>query len=450
MQFCDTADCKSALRDGGAPTLLGTLATLAVWLGATTLTHAVEPKLETKTLTNGIRLAAIEIPGSTNVSLFTFLPMGLASDGPSQAQWSHLVEHMVITSTLPDDLAHGNAETSPDGMRLDYYGSTGDWTEGLGHHRRWLEGVPFTEARLAMEKPKVISECEFTAKNLATHKFALAAWSHGYRHGRTQVDLKGDVLHATLGEIQRYRDAHLAVLDKTTVCLIGGVEAKTFFAEAEKQLGRLKSQATPAAAGKLHPGKLDLIWDLEARHLVLAWPMPEVASEDYAALMAAAQWLLMRCFSDQDLKQRTGMVFAGTDLFTPEGNFFYLSASLKPETTFDEVEKRIRGLAASISSDSGGAFPLAMVGPILANSLGHVPDPDIVLKQAPPQMARGMLEANLGLQLFVNVSRYGAQREALAKKAGDLTAAKIQQAAVKYLGDAKAWVATIQPEPKKK
>jgi hypothetical protein len=45
----------------------------------------------------------------------------------------------------------------------------------LTHHRRWLEGVPFTEATLEEEKPKVIAECDFTARNLATHKFAVAA-----------------------------------------------------------------------------------------------------------------------------------------------------------------------------------------------------------------------------------------------------------------------------------
>src|SRR5882672_6110111 len=97
------------------------------------------------TLTNGLRVVAIHFPGSTNASIFTFLPMGLATDGPRQAQWSHLVEHLVIRSTIPEESREANAETLPDHMRLDFYGNIGNWKEGLSHQRRWLEGVPFTE-----------------------------------------------------------------------------------------------------------------------------------------------------------------------------------------------------------------------------------------------------------------------------------------------------------------
>ena len=103
--------------------------------------------------------------------------LGLASDGPGQAQWSHLVEHLVCRSTGLADLSRANAETLPDHMRLDFYGNAAHWKEGLAHHFRWLEGAPFTEAGLIAEKPKVKSEGDMTAKNFATHKFAIAAWA---------------------------------------------------------------------------------------------------------------------------------------------------------------------------------------------------------------------------------------------------------------------------------
>jgi hypothetical protein len=101
---------------------------------------------QVQTLDNGIRVVSIHFPSSTNVSIFTFSPMGLTSDDPNQAQWSHLVEHLVIRSTIPTDSPEANAETLPDHMRLDFYGHTGNWQNALTHHRRWLEGVPFTEA----------------------------------------------------------------------------------------------------------------------------------------------------------------------------------------------------------------------------------------------------------------------------------------------------------------
>src|SRR6266436_5732997 len=70
--------------------------------------------IESATLTNGLRVIALQFPGSSNVAIFTYLPMGLASDGPREAQWAHLVEHLVIRSTVPAASAQANAETLPD------------------------------------------------------------------------------------------------------------------------------------------------------------------------------------------------------------------------------------------------------------------------------------------------------------------------------------------------
>src|SRR5256885_874192 len=100
--------------------------------------------------------------------------MGLTADGAGQTQWAHLVEHLVIRSTVASDLSIANAETLPDHMRLDFYGGTNNWKEGLSHVQRWLRGVPFTAQSLAAEKPKVNQEVDYTVKNFATHKFALA------------------------------------------------------------------------------------------------------------------------------------------------------------------------------------------------------------------------------------------------------------------------------------
>jgi hypothetical protein len=113
-----------------------------------------------------------------------------------------------------------------------------------------------------------------------------------------QVELKGDVQRAGLPDVQQYRDARLVVPAAITVCLVGGVDAETFFAEVERQLDQIKSQATPTPPVKLRTGNLDLTWDLDARHLVLTWPIPHFGQDDYAALIAAAQWLNMQFYSD--------------------------------------------------------------------------------------------------------------------------------------------------------
>src|SRR6266545_69225 len=118
-------------------------------------TFAKPPAPESVTLTNGVRVVTLYFPGSTNEAMFSYLPMSLTSGGPRQSQWAHLVEHLVIRSTVPADSPIANAETLPDHMRLDFYGSANNWREGLEHHAKWLRGLPFTKATPAAEKPKV-------------------------------------------------------------------------------------------------------------------------------------------------------------------------------------------------------------------------------------------------------------------------------------------------------
>jgi predicted Zn-dependent peptidase len=391
-----------------------------VLLGAGYSAGSAEPVV--RALSNGVRLVVVQFPKSTNVSLFTFLPMGLCSDGPGQAQWSHLVEHLVLRSTFSNDLRRANAETLGDHMRLDFYGTTADWQEGLSHHRRWLQGSAFTEASLAAEKPRVTGECDFTAQNFATHKFATAAWSHAWRHREKHVALKQDVLRAALPEVQRYRDTRLFVPGRTTLCAVGGIDPDVFLAEAQKQIGALQSQAAPAASASRHEqgkGPSDVTWDLDARHLLLVWPIPAFDHPDYAALM------------DAKLKQRLGHVLAGADLITPEGNFFYVSAPLRPGASFDDVEQALRSHVDAIAAVPAG---IEMLSRQLASSLVEVPDPALLARDTGAGTKLAMIEANVGLGYAMNVHRYGLEREALARRLRSLSAEDVRRAASKYLG----------------
>jgi len=398
------------------------------------------------TLSNGLRVVVVHFPKSTNVSIFSFLPMGLCSDPPGQAQWSHLIEHLVLRSTFPNDLKRANAETLPDHMRLDFYGSTADWKEGMSHHRRWLEGASFTSDTLAAEKPKVVSECDFTTRNFATHKFALAAWSHAARHSNAHVAIKADVLRAGLQDVQRYHHEHFFLPQQTTVCAVGGVDAQSFLAEAGRQLGNIASRARPVPRATLRSGNLDITWDLDARHLLLVWPLPESAAADFASLMTAGQWLTMQYFSDAQLKRLTGPTLAGADLATPEGNCFYISASLRPGATFADVEKILRAPLQKLSDDKVDLPQLPMLGRQLASSLTNVPDSASILRQIPPGMNPAMVEGNIGLAFAMNVHRYGPHREIIARNLATASSASIHSATAKHLAPAKGVICSIKPQ----
>ena len=46
-----------------------------------------KPAVDSRTLSNGLRVVAVHFPASTNVSIFSFVPLGLATDEANQAQW---------------------------------------------------------------------------------------------------------------------------------------------------------------------------------------------------------------------------------------------------------------------------------------------------------------------------------------------------------------------------
>lgn len=402
------------------------------------------PAIDSRNLPNGIRVVSVHFPASTNVSIFTFLPAGLASDGADQAQWSHLVEHLIIRSTVPAGSTEANAETLPDHMRLDFQGHSGNWREGLTHHRRWLEGVPFTEATLEEEKPKVIAECDFTARNLATHKFAVAAWSHGLRHGNRHVALKGNVMSARLADLQRFRDEHFAVSNRVTVCVVGGVDAARTFEEVGKQLGALRLDGTAVQPANTTAGNLDLTWDLDARHLLLTWPIPDSRSADHAALMVAAQRLNMEMFADPELKRLCGMTLAGCDLATPDGHYFFISASLRPEARFEDAQGRLLEKMNRLTEDPPGAA--SMVGRQLADSLTQLPDPQALKARVPAGVSVAMIEGNLGLQFGMHEHRHGSRRVTLAQALAGVSTDRMRDAVRKHLSTAKAAICTVRPE----
>ena len=397
------------------------------------------------TLSNGMRVVLVPIPESQNVSIFTYVPMGLASDPAGMTQWAHLVEHLVIRSTHPQPTQDVNAETLPDHMRLDYYGTTSNWKEGLAHHTTWLSHGDFDEPTLQREIPPVLSECDFTAQNLATHKFAMAAWGQAARHGKDRAAVRGDIERATLEEVRRHYREHFAVLDRAVVCIVGGVTLDEAHAAADEVLSAIKSETVSPAPTVIAKGAREITWDLPTRHIVLSWPLPEAGDKYFAALFAAAAQLQMQLFQDADLKKLTGNVFAGTDLATPEGRYFFINAVLQPGVEFKQVQDALEARVLAMQGDSA-ASQAPMIGAQLAFQLTQVMDPALLKQQAPPGMTSAMIEGNVGLQWGMREFQFGPDREALTKNLAALTAGDLQGAIARYLTPEQRLVVTIRPE----
>jgi hypothetical protein len=236
------------------------------------------------------------------------------------------------------------------------------------------------------------------------------------------------------------RDNRLIIPRNIVMCIVGGVEQAKVFA-AVKELDRLPvaDQQVPV---KLHPGDREMTWDLNARHLLMTWPIPDSSqAADFAPLLTVAQWLNVQFFSDPELKKLTGMTLAGVDLKTPEGNFFYVSASLRPEADFKEVRGQIEEKLRSLVSPNPGFPMLSMLARQLSKTLTEVPDP----KQWSGQTSPAMAEMNIGLQWGMNEFRYGTNRLSVAKTLQRIDIKDVQHAVNIWLVDSKRSILTLRP-----
>jgi hypothetical protein len=413
---------------------------------------APPPTVHRRTLANGVRVCYLHVKGSEHFSMFTFLPMGLASDDAGHAQWAHLVEHLVIRTTTPGQLTSVNAETLADHMRLDYYGGRADWRDGLDHHVRWLSGLPFTEESVRVEPGRANGETEYAVRELATHKFAAAAWGQVVRHGAGHAAVKGDITGAGRAALEAYRDERLVGSGPVLVCAIGGVEPAEFLAAAGDALagvngaGPAKGKAAAGPAPK-PAGERRATWDLAGRHVLLTWPIPSPARDPqgYAALSVLGRLLWMELARDADVQSSFGMLLAGTDLRSPEGQYFYVSAARRAGGAMDG-----RALAGRVDHLLGTlkdlpAEGVRQVGGQLAAEAG-VMDPAALGDAMPAGVKPGMVEAQVAINWGTAEYRLGATREAVARALRGVTAGQVRRAAGDYLGAARRTVLELSPE----
>jgi hypothetical protein len=161
--------------------------------------------------------------------------------------------------------------------------------------------------------------------------------------------------------------------------------------------------------------------------------------------LVAAQWLNMRIFGDAGLKELAGMVFAGADLRTPEGSWFYISASVKPNADLQQLRARITTHLNTLRAQSTELALAGMIGRQIALNLTQVMDPKLVKANAPAGMTDAMIEANLGLQWATAVHRLGPAQADLDARLKSVTPENVRDAAVSHLLDEQASICVLRP-----
>ena len=405
------------------------------------------PEVTRFTLSNGIQVVNLHVENSRDVGIFSYLPLGLVTDGKAKAYWSHLINHLTFRTAGPPDYKTSNAETMADNMRLDFMGNMDTWTQGLELHAKWLAGLPFSPESLTEELPRVLSQIDYIEANLATHKLAHVAWNQVFRHGETDIAMRKGIQSAQLSELQEYRDQHLVQVDRVLLCVIGGVDSETLKDTMEKQLGTInltaKAFPQPTAPPEIAKDQ-NATWDVNVTHYMETYPIPRLENEDYPALYVASLLWRFACTQDAQLKELVGYIHCGVDLVTPERVYLYVSASLKPDADIEKVKQRIRQLMNPLKqSENNTQVPMIAQG--LSTELSAPPDMKTLMQHKPENVPENLMLLQLGVSWGTIEYQLGDTLSQLANAFADVSAADVASVVNRYLSEAHRMTLLLTP-----
>ena len=411
------------------------------------LSSNTTPKVTRFTLSNGIRVVNLYVENSKDVGVFSFLPLGLATDGKARAHWSHLVNYLTLRSAGPIDYNTSNAETMANNMRLDFIGNTDTWMRGLELHANWLAGLPFSAESLAEARPNALSQIDYVEANLATHKFAHAAWNQVFRHDETDIAMRQGIQSAQLSELQEYRDLHLVQSDRVFLCVIGGVDPETLEHTMEQQLGAInlfeKTLPQPTVPPKIAKDQ-NATWDVNVTHYMETYPIPYPENEDYPALYVASLLWRLACTQDAQLKELTGHILCGVDLVTPEQIYLYVSASLKPDTDVEKVKQRISELMNPLKQPENST-QVPIIAQSLSKELSAPPDMKTLMQYKPENVPEAQMLLQLGVSWGTMEYQYGNNLAKLASAFADVSGADVASVVNRYLTEDRRMTLVLTP-----
>ena len=415
------------------------------------LAYAAPPKVSRFTLSNGIKVVNLYVENSTDVVILSYLPLGLVSDGKAKTQWCHLIEHLTLRTTGQIDYPTSSAETMADNMRLEFLGSTENWMHGLELHTKWLSGLPFFEESLAEELPKALSEIDITEQRLATHKWASAAWNQTFRHGETDISMRGDIQSAQLGDLEKYRNLHLVQEDRVLLCIIGGLDTETLQPAMEEKLGAINISAKslpPATAKETMEKDQIATWDVNVTHYIETYAIPNPNNEDYPALYIANALLNMGLNQDTQLKELIGLIGCSVDIVTPEQIYLQISVSIKPDADINMVKERIRVLIDRMMKPENN-FQVVMAAPSLSMQFSSPLDLDTMKQYNQQGVSETMMLANIGLWWGMLEYRYGENLPHLANALKNVSAEDVANVVNKYLSEKDRTTLVLIPRDEK-
>lgn len=379
---------------------------------------------ETLTLENGIRVQLLPLSSSQHISIISVVPYGLTGDEAGRAQVSHLVEHLLLTSTGPiSDYREVNAETMTDGMHLDFVRKAEHWKQGVELQAAWLAGPMVHAEDLEREVPRVISEIENVDRQGNSGKMAIAAWAQAVGFGLTEVQLNAHLGALEAEEMNAYLKRRLYANGLPSIAIVGRFDRDALVEALAQQIGAIPlPQGKPLASPSV-PFEIPTTvhWDLTTPYHIVYWPIPEEILAKPALCDLAQAIGMMAWMQKPGAHQRPGG-FASVDAQTSAAGRPFLVAIIPLKDTSGETLTGARLHAQELSERFPQAIPqiyrmAAMQAAMLG---GQVLNAESTIAQSEKSgLDRLLIEGNVAVQLAIQSARAS---EGLAKRMAALRA----------------------------
>lgn len=469
----DRGDAAGASSDAGAevaqariPRAAGRLTRLlrqAHRTGAVLCTAALTAQAEPAppvwshaNLAAGPRVSILHDPAASSQLTFTFLPCGLLTDGPGEAQLSHLVEHALLRGVDPGPLVVDgmriNGETTGAQLRLESLAPAAQAETAVRRHGRWLRVRGLSAELLAREQQAIAGEVHATVGSGFTHKWALAALAQALHHGRAEAAILGDVQQVTVEELPGAIATRAKLSGEVWILTSGPLAPAEVLRVLTEELDAKPPAAAdlPAEAATEPPAKAaaaktpgEVRWDLPRTHVLVWFPLPQDARSRAGAFLLAH--LLQHAVSrDRELARANARVFVSIEQPAPDGQILLLSAAVGSPDQTEPVSARLAELVQAKDPPPFDADRLEFQLDQIARQFDPIP--------ATPRGLTGgfgtdpeLVKANLLLQLAYASLALGCRIDEVGTTLADLETEHIRQLWQAHVRDAEPKRLTIFP-----
>jgi predicted Zn-dependent peptidase len=277
------------------------------------------------TLANGVRVVADPVPGFQTLALTVAAGRGARSETPTEAGWSHLLEHMVfkgagkrsardIVEVIEARGGSINAATGYERTSFQVRSLEGGLQLGLEVIADLVQRPTLDAGELAREVGVIAQEIAEAADTPDDFVFELAqgAAFTDQPLGRPVLGTEASIRAADPVALEAWRAA-LYAPDRLVVSAAGAVDEEELLTLAERLFGAPKREGAPTpAAGTFVGGRTGEARKLEQAHVVFYLPGVGATDPDYFATRIFAEALgggmSSRLF--QEAREKLGLAYA--------------------------------------------------------------------------------------------------------------------------------------------